>query len=53
MLCYLFGITEVSVLNFVIGALGMAIPNTFWCYAGSLLHNITEFNQAGSELEEG
>lgn len=51
MLCYLFGITEVSLLSFVIGAVGMAIPNCFWCYAGSLLHSITELG--GGELEEG
>jgi len=43
MLCYLFGLTEVSSLVFICGTLGMGIPNIFWCYVGSLLQNITEF----------
>ena len=42
LLCYLFGgLTRVSSLQFVIGVLGMAIPNLFWSYVGSLIQNLT------------
>jgi uncharacterized membrane protein YdjX (TVP38/TMEM64 family) len=43
MLCYLFGLTRVSAIQFVIGALGMGIPNLFWCYVGTLLSNLKDF----------
>jgi uncharacterized membrane protein YdjX (TVP38/TMEM64 family) len=43
MLAYLFGITKVRWWRFFIGTFGMGIPNIFWCYVGSLLHNLSEF----------
>ena len=42
LLCYLFGgLTRVSLWHFFIGVLGMAVPNLFWSYLGSLIQNIT------------
>ena len=42
LLCYLFGgLTRVSVWHFFIGVLGMAVPNLFWSYLGSLIQNLT------------
>jgi uncharacterized membrane protein YdjX (TVP38/TMEM64 family) len=43
LLCYLFGgITQVSLFSFFIGVLGMALPNLFWSYLGSLIRNLTD-----------
>eukprot|EP00347_Sterkiella_histriomuscorum_P006001 403354453 len=42
LLCYLFGLTQVSLMQFAIGILGMLLPNLFWAYVGSLLQNISE-----------
>jgi uncharacterized membrane protein YdjX (TVP38/TMEM64 family) len=42
LLCYLFGgLTRVSLWHFFIGVLGMAVPNLFWSYLGSLIQNLT------------
>lgn len=35
----------------MLGALGMALPNLFWVYVGSILHSITDF--ADEESHKG
>ncbi|CDW86044.1 UNKNOWN [Stylonychia lemnae] len=51
LLCYLFGLTNVSLIQFAVGALGMSIPNLFWAYVGSIMQNIMEI--ADDESKSG
>ena len=41
--CYLFGLTRVTLIQFMVGVTGMALPNFFWSYVGSLLQSITDY----------
>ena len=52
-LCYLFGLTKVTMPQFLVGALGMSIPNFFWSYVGTLLHNLTDLNKSKGLSQTG